>query len=125
MLFDACLRPAYSRARVNRALVTNGRIFTCQGCMGLSHIHNEYPYRRYEQQNQGFMTGLESYSVQTIYVTEVNVLIALFSLFVCSFSLSLPCAVWCVLLVLRNKECTYIHAYLINCISVIHFLEIC
>jgi len=75
MLFDACLRPAYSRARVNRALVTNGRIFTRQGCMGLSHIHNEYPYRRYEQQNQVFVTGLESYSVQTIYVTEVNVLI--------------------------------------------------
>src|SRR6218665_1348930 len=42
--------------------------------MGLSHIHNEYPYRRCEQQNQGFMTGLESYSVQTIYVTVVNVL---------------------------------------------------
>ena len=46
--------------------------------MGLSRIHNEYPYRRYEQQNQGFMTGLESYSVQTIYVTAVNVLMELF-----------------------------------------------
>jgi len=42
--------------------------------MGLSHMHNEYHYRRYEQQNQGFMSGLESYSVQTIYVTVVNVL---------------------------------------------------
>ena len=51
----------------------HGRIGTRQGCMGLSHIHNER-YRRYEQQNQGFMTGLESYSVQTIYVTAVNVL---------------------------------------------------
>ena len=69
MLFDAHLRPAYSPARVNRALVTNGRIGTRQG-----HIHNEYAYLRYEQQNQGFMTGLESYSVQTIYVTAVNVL---------------------------------------------------
>ena len=56
MLFDARLRPAYSPARVNRALVTNGRI----GCVGLSHIHNEYPYQRYEQQNEGFMTGLKS-----------------------------------------------------------------
>src|SRR6218665_1745484 len=74
MLFDARLRPAYSLVRVNRALVTNGRIGTRQGCMGLSHIHNEYPYRRYEQQNQGFMTGLKSYSVQTMYVTAVNVL---------------------------------------------------
>jgi len=54
MLFDARLRPASSPARVNRALVTNERIGTRQGCMGLSHIHNEYPYRRYEQQNQGF-----------------------------------------------------------------------
>src|SRR6218665_3829520 len=44
-----------------------------QGCMGLPHIHNEYPYRRYDQHNQGFMTGLKSYSVQTIYVTAVNV----------------------------------------------------
>jgi len=43
--------------------------------MGLSPKQNEYPYRRYEQQNQGFMTGLASYSVQTIYVTAVNVLI--------------------------------------------------
>ena len=77
MLFDARLRPAYSPARVNRALVTNGQIGTCQGCMGLSHIHNEYPYRRYEQQNQGFLMGLESYSVQTIYVTAVNVLTAI------------------------------------------------
>jgi len=66
MLFDARRRPAYSQARVNRALVSNGRIGT--------RTHNEYPYRRYEQQNQGFMTGLESYSVQTIYVTVVNVL---------------------------------------------------
>src|SRR6218665_3993722 len=73
MLFDLRLRPAYSPARVNRALVTNGRIGTRQGCMGLSHIHNEYPYRRYEQQSQGFMTGLKSYSVQTIYVTAENV----------------------------------------------------
>jgi len=38
-------------------------------------MNNEYPYRRYEQQNQGFMTGLESYSIQTIYVTAVNVLL--------------------------------------------------
>ena len=74
MLFDASLGPAYSLARVNRALVTNGRIGTRQGCMGLSHMYKEYLYRRYEQQNQGFMTGLESYSVQTIYVTAVNVL---------------------------------------------------
>jgi len=74
MLFDASLRPAYSSARVNRALVTNGRIDTRQGCMGLSRIHDEYPYRRYEQQNQGFMTGLKSFSVQTIYFTAVNVL---------------------------------------------------
>jgi len=44
--------------------------------MGMSHILNEYPYRRYEQQNQGFMTGFKSYSVQTIYVTVVNVLIS-------------------------------------------------
>jgi len=44
------------------------------GCMRLSHIHNEYPYRRYEEQNEGFMTGLKSYSVQTIYVTAENVL---------------------------------------------------
>src|SRR6218665_577608 len=75
MLFDTRLRPAYSPARVNRALVTNERIGTRQGCMVLSHIHNKYPYRRYEQQNQGFMTGLKSYSVQTMYVTVVNVLI--------------------------------------------------
>src|SRR6218665_2342747 len=75
MLFDASLRPAYSLAKVNRALVTNGRIDTRQGCMGLSHIHNEYPYRQYEQQNQGFMTGLKSFSVQTIYATASNVLI--------------------------------------------------
>ena len=54
MLFDARIRPAYSPARVNRALVTNGRIGTRQVCMLLSHIHNEYPYRRYEQQNQGW-----------------------------------------------------------------------
>src|SRR6218665_3686658 len=74
MLFDARLRPAYSPARVNRALVMTGRIGTRQGCMGLSHIHNEYPYQRYEQQNQEFTTGLESHSVQTIYVTAVNVL---------------------------------------------------
>src|SRR6218665_2645132 len=74
MLFDARLRPAYSPARVNRAQVTNGQIGTCQGCMGLPHIHDEYPYRRYEQQNQGFLTGLESCSVQKIYVTAVNVL---------------------------------------------------
>jgi len=58
--------------RVNRAMVTNGRIGIRQGCMGLSH-NNEYHYRPYEQQNQGFMTGLKSYSVQTIYVTAVNV----------------------------------------------------
>src|SRR6218665_336167 len=70
MLFDVRLRPAYSLARVNRALVTNGRI----GCVGLSLIHNEYPYRRYEQHNQGFMTGLKSYSVQTMFVTAINVL---------------------------------------------------
>src|SRR6218665_2965618 len=74
MLVDASLRPAYSPARVNRALATNGRIDTRQGCMGLSHIHNEHPYRWYEQQNEGFMTGLKSFSVQTIYVTAVNVL---------------------------------------------------
>jgi len=35
--------------------------------MGLSHIHNEYPYGRYEQENQGYMTGLKSDSAQTIY----------------------------------------------------------
>jgi len=40
---------AFDAARVDRALVTNGRISTRQGCVGLSHIHNEYPYRRYEQ----------------------------------------------------------------------------
>src|SRR6218665_3246106 len=74
MLFYARLRPAYSPTRVNRALVTNGQIGTRQGCMGLSHIHDEYPYRRYEQQNLGFTTGLESYSVQTIYATAVNAL---------------------------------------------------
>src|SRR6218665_671119 len=74
MLFDSRLRPAYSPVRVNRALVTNGRIGTRQGCMGLSHIHNGYPYRQYEQQNQGFMTGLKSFSIQTIYFTAVNVL---------------------------------------------------
>ena len=38
MLFDARLKPAYSLARVNRALVTNVRIGTRQGCMGLFHI---------------------------------------------------------------------------------------
>ena len=70
MLFDARLRPAYSLARVNRALVTNGQI----SCVGLSHIHNEYPYRQYEQHNQGFMTGLKSYSIQTMFVIAVNVL---------------------------------------------------
>src|SRR6218665_1340842 len=74
MLLDSRLRPCYSPARVNRVLVTNGRIGTRQSCMGLSHMHNEYPYQQYEQQNQGFMTGLKSYSVQTIYVTAVNVL---------------------------------------------------
>src|SRR6218665_1790470 len=70
MLFDSRLRPAYSYspARVNRALVTNGQIGTCQGCMRLSRIHNEYPYRRYEQQNHGFMT------VSRQFVTAVNVL---------------------------------------------------
>jgi len=73
MLFDARLRPAYSPSRVNRALVMNGQIGTRQGCMGPSHIHNEYPTDD-EQRNQGFMPGLESYSVQTIYVTAVNVL---------------------------------------------------
>src|SRR6218665_2958624 len=52
MLFDACPRPAYSPARVNRSLVANWY------ASGLSHIHNEYPYRRYEQHNQGFMAGL-------------------------------------------------------------------
>src|SRR6218665_1549331 len=67
MFFDALLKPAYSPARVNRALVMNGRIGTRQGCMGLSHIHNEYPYRRYEQQNQEFMTEFNYYRVQTIY----------------------------------------------------------
>ena len=44
MVFDARERPAYSPTRVNRALVTNGRIDTRQGCMGLSHINNEYPF---------------------------------------------------------------------------------
>src|SRR6218665_2342763 len=71
MVFDVRLRPAYSPARVNEVLVTNGRIGTRQSCMGLSRIHNEYPYRRYEQQNQGFMTGYESYSVQTMFVTAI------------------------------------------------------
>jgi len=71
MLFDARLRPAYFH---QRALVTNGRIGTHQGCMGLSHINNEYPYQQYEQQNQVFVTGLKSYRVQTIYVIAVNVL---------------------------------------------------
>ena len=49
MHFDTRLRPAYSLARVNRALVTNGRI----GCVGLSHN--------------------ESYSDQTMVVIVVNV----------------------------------------------------
>ena len=40
MLFDALLKPAYSPARVNRALVMNGRIGTLQGCMGLIYIIN-------------------------------------------------------------------------------------
>jgi len=75
MLFNASLGPAYSLARVNRALVSNGRIDTHQGCMGLSHMYKEYPYRRYEQQNEGFMAGLKSFSIQTIYITAVNVLI--------------------------------------------------
>ena len=47
-------------------------VFVLLSQEGLSHIHNEYPYRRYEQQNRGFMTGLMSYRVQTIYVTVVN-----------------------------------------------------
>src|SRR6218665_3831870 len=38
---------------------------------GLSHIHNEYPYQRHEQQNHGWNPK----SVQTIYVNSVNVLI--------------------------------------------------
>src|SRR6218665_1713032 len=64
---DCCLPLLTVNISETIALVTNGRIGTHQGCMGLGcpHIHNEYPYRQYEQQNQGFMTGLESYSVQT------------------------------------------------------------
>jgi len=46
--------------------------------------HNEYHYRRYEQQNLGFMSGLESYSVQTIYVTTVSVLTMIGHLPACS-----------------------------------------
>src|SRR6218665_2988996 len=42
--------------------------------MELSHIHYEYPYRRYDHRNQGFMTVLESFSVQTIFVIALNVL---------------------------------------------------
>jgi len=51
----------------------SGQIGTRQCCMGMSN--NECPYRRYEQQIQWFMTGLESYRAQTIYATALNVLI--------------------------------------------------
>jgi len=59
---------------IHRRVSTNGRIGTRQGYMELSHKHNKYPYRRYEQHNQGFMTGLKSYSIQTMFVTAANVL---------------------------------------------------
>ena len=42
------------------------------GC--LIYIMNTPTDDNYEQQNQGFITGLKSYSVQTIYVTAENVL---------------------------------------------------
>ena len=72
MLFDSLLSPAHQliHRRESTELWLRMGEWAAWGC--LIYIINTPTDD--EQQNQGFMTGLESYTVQTIYVTVVNVL---------------------------------------------------
>ena len=74
MLFDARLRPVYSPARVNRAGYEWANRYTSGLYGAVSYIMNTPTDDVNNRIKGSFLTWFKSYSIQTIYVTAVNVL---------------------------------------------------